>query len=166
VTQLRDYQERAIQMLYQSIKEGNRRLVWCMPTGAGKSTVCSRFVKACVKNQKRVLFFVHSKELVQQFALRLSGQFHISSGIIMAGVTPNRSKLVQVASVQTLVRREAPPADVVIIDETHRAKANTYRKVIEQYPDAIIIGLTATPFRGDGKGLSDIFETIVHPVKI
>ena len=153
-------------MLYQSIKDGNRRLVWCMPTGAGKSTVCSRFVKACVKNQKRVLFFVHSKELVQQFALRLSGQFHISSGIIMAGVTPNRSKLVQVASVQTLVRREAPPADVVIIDETHRAKANTYRKVIEQYPDAIIIGLTATPFRGDGKGLSDIFETIVHPVKI
>lgn len=130
------------------------------------STIASRFVKACVANDKRVLFFVHSKELVQQFSARLRNQFHILSGVIMAGVDPRYYEKVQVASVQTLVRRKLPPADVVIIDETHRAKANTYQKIIKQYPDAVLIGLTATPFRTDGKGLGDIFEDIVQPVKI
>lgn len=166
MVQLRDYQVRGIQELYDSIRNGSKRIAWVFPTGAGKSTITSRFVKACTKNNKRVLFFVHSKELVYQFSQRLMNQFHIPSGIIMAGVEPRRDRLVQVASVQTLVRRKLPEADVVIIDETHRAKAKTYQKILAGYPNAIIIGLTATPFRADGKGLDDVFETIVHPVKI
>ncbi len=130
------------------------------------STICSAYIRKCLAANKRVLFFVHSKELVQQFALRLKNQFGIPSGIIMAGVTPFRNRPVQVASVQTLVRRKLPPADIIFIDECHRSKAKTYLKIIEQYPKAIIVGLTATPFRGDGKGLGDIFDTIVQPVRI
>lgn len=163
---LRDYQVRGVKQLDKAIKQGFKSICWVFPTGAGKSSVTSYYVKRCVKHQKRVLFFVHSKELVIQFAQRLYSQFDIRSGIIMAGVKSQRHLPVQVASVQTLVRREAPPADIIFIDEAHRAKANTYKKVLDNYPDAIVVGLTATPFRGDGKGLGDIFETIVHPVKI
>lgn len=163
---LRSYQENGIRMLNNSIREGNKKICWVFPTGAGKSTIASYYVKLCVKRGKRVLFFVHSKELVGQFSQRLRNQFNLSSGIIMAGVKQARDLPVQVASVQTLVRREYPPADIVFIDEAHRSKANTYKKIIEHYKDSIIVGLTATPFRGDGKGLKDIFEAIVHPVKI
>jgi len=84
----------------------------------------------------------------------------------MAGIKAKRHLPVQVASIQTLVRRQLPDADIIFIDEAHRSKANTYKKVIEGYPNAIIVGLTATPFRADGQGLGDVYEDIVHPVKI
>jgi superfamily II DNA or RNA helicase len=164
--QLRDYQTKGTKMLNQAIRQGFKRILWVYSTGAGKSSVSSAYVKKCVENGKKVLFFVHSKELVVQFAQRLYHQFGIRSGIIMSKVEPARHLPVQVASIQTLVRRKYPPADIIFIDEAHRAKANTYQKVLEQYPNAIVVGLTATPFRGDGKGLGDIFETIVHPIKI
>ena len=163
---LRDYQANGVKMLNDAIRSGYKRICWVFPTGAGKSSVSSYYVKKCVQAGKRVLFFVHSKELVVQFGQRLSKQFHLNSGIIMSGVSPARHLPVQVASIQTLVRRAYPPADIVFIDEAHRSKANTYQKVIKHYKNAIIVGLTATPFRGDGKGLGDIFETIVHPVRI
>lgn len=163
---LRDYQANGVKMLNDAIRNGYKRICWVFPTGAGKSSVTSYYVKKCVQAGKRVLFFVHSKELVVQFGMRLSKQFHLNSGVIMAGVSPARHLPVQVASIQTLVRRAYPPADIIFIDEAHRSKANTYQKVIKNYPNAIIVGLTATPFRGDGKGLGDIFETIVHPVRI
>lgn len=168
VVQLRGYQEKGIYDLYGAFKEGFNRPLWVYPTGAGKSTVCSRFVQACLKNNKQILFFVHRKELVKQFAARLLDQFRIPSGIIMAGVPGRRDYPVQVASVQTLVRRldKLPEADVIIIDEAHRSKASTYLKVLECYPDAKVVGLTATPFRGDGKGLGDIFDCIVQPIKM
>jgi DNA repair protein RadD len=76
---------------------------------------------------------------------------------------------VQVASVQTLWSRAMrsgrmplPPADVLLVDEGHHAPAKTYKKIIEQYPDAALIGLTATPCRGDGRGLGGIFQAIVE----
>lgn len=164
--QLRDYQIRGIEQLNNAIRRGNKRICWVFATGAGKSTITASYVKMCVNARKNVLFFVHSKELVAQFAQRLYRQFGINSGIIMAGVKPNRQLPVQVASVQTLVRRQLPQADIIFIDEAHRSKAKTYQKVIDNYLNAIIVGLTATPFRTDGQGLGDIFETIVHPVKI
>lgn len=166
MTKLRDYQTNCIKLLNESIRSGNKRIIACVPTGGGKSTIFSSYTKLCVKHRKKVLFMVHSKELVQQFAQRLSSQFNLGSGVIMSGVKPNRQKPVQVASVQTLVRRNKPEADLVIIDECHRAKAKTYQKILEYYPDAIIVGLTATPFRSDGKPLGDIFQDIVHPIKI
>lgn len=166
MAKLRAYQANAISLLNNSIRQGNRRIILCVPTGGGKSTIASSYTKLCVKHDKRVLFMVHSKELVEQFANRLREQFNMNSSVIMSGVKQDLSKPVQVASVQTLVNRNKPKADLVIIDECHRAKAKTYQKILEFYPNAIIVGLTATPFRADGKPLGDIFEDIVHPIKI
>ena len=57
---------------------------------------------------------------------------------------------------------ELPTADLLVIDEAHHTPASTYRKIIDAYPDAILLGLTATPCRGDGRGLGGIFETIIE----
>ena len=57
---------------------------------------------------------------------------------------------------------DLPPADLLVIDECHHATANTYRKIIDAYPDATLLGLTATPCRGDGRGLGGIFDTLIE----
>lgn len=163
---LRDYQQKALNMVRSEIQSGHKRIIMCVPTGGGKSSITSSLVKMANAKGKKTLFMVHSKELVKQFADRLRNQMHVNSGVIMAGVTPSPQEMNQVASVQTLVRRAKPEADIVIIDETHRAKAGTYEKILVCYPDAIIIGLTATPFRTDGKGLGDIFTSIVQPIRV
>ena len=76
---------------------------------------------------------------------------------------------VQIASIQTLSARairsrtiDLPRADLVVIDEAHHCRAKTYRKIIESYPKAIILGMTATPCRGDGRGLGNVFDCIIE----
>lgn len=162
---LRTYQSNGRKELYSNIRSGIKKNLVVMPTGAGKTTFASAIIEQAVLADKRILIFVHSKELVRNFADRLFNQFRIKAGIIMSGYKEQRHLNIQVASIQTLVRRKLPPADVVFIDEAHRAKANSYKKVIEFYPDAALIGLTATPFRTDGKPL-DMFDKIVHPIRI
>jgi superfamily II DNA or RNA helicase len=107
-------------------------------------------------------FIVHQNELLSQTAKALWKQ-KLEHGMIASG--KRVSKLpAQVASVQTLVRRTDrydPPA-LIIIDEAHRAAASTYLRILEAYPNALVIGLTATPQRTDGKGLGDIFQHIVQ----
>jgi len=87
----------------------------------------------------------------------------VPHGIIAAGRTPDPAHLVQLASVQTVVRRleKLLPVDLIVIDEAHHAAAGSWKKVIERFPNAKIIGVTATPQRLDGKGLGDIFDDIV-----
>ena len=82
---------------------------------------------------------------------------------------PLPGQAVQVASIQTLWVRsqhtgkmELPRADLLLIDECHHAPAMTYRKIIAAYPDAVLLGLTATPCRGDGRGLGGIFEMMIE----
>lgn len=164
--QLRPYQVKGIQLLNASIKRGNRSVCWVFPTGAGKSTITAQYVEYCLKADKRVLFMVHKKELVEQFADRLWNQFGISSGIIMSGIKRKPNEPVQVASVQTLVRRKFQKPDILFIDEAHHIKAKTYLKIIERCGNPVIVGLTATPFRTDGKPLGDVFDDLVHPVRI
>ena len=88
---------------------------------------------------------------------------------MMAGEPYEPLLPVQVASVQTLfergIRRESiamPPADLVFVDEAHHAPAATYRKIGEAYPEAHALGVTATPERGDGRGLGDDYEVLVE----
>src|SRR5215208_8079096 len=91
----------------------------------------------------------------------------------MAGDDTALEQPVQVASVQTLHARamrrgsiELPPADLIIVDECHHATATTWKKIIAAYPDAILVGLTATPCRGDGRGLGGIFQDIVEAPQV
>ena len=105
---------------------------------------------------------MHGDELIQQWGKSCYDMFGIRSGIIKSGVKPAKRHSLQIASVQSAVRRDPlENVGLVIIDECHRAKASSYQKLIELYPDAYIIGITATPIRSDGQGFGDTFEHLI-----
>jgi superfamily II DNA or RNA helicase len=161
---LRDYELEWIQRIKAS---RSRRVLIVGPTGCGKTVVSVSLIREALQRHGRVLFLAHRVELINQAKQRLIdlGVPNVDVGTIRAGETENRSAKIQVASVQTLARREKPPADLVFIDEAHHASAVSYRKILESYPDALIFGLTATPYRLDGKPLGDLFEEIVESAK-
>lgn len=109
---------------------------------------------------KTCLFLVHRRELVTQARDRLLAQ-GVETGIIKAGFPEDRDKPVQVASIQTLHNRAKPPADLVFVDECAHAVAGSWKEVLRHYDESTIIGLTATPYRLDGRGLGEVFGSIV-----
>jgi superfamily II DNA or RNA helicase len=128
-------------------------------------------MRLAVCKGKKCIFLADRMELINQASDKINDLF-LPHGIIMAGhgYTPAP---IQVCSKDTLysraIRREIiefPPADIVIVDEAHLSMAPTFKAIIEQYPRAVIIGLSATPARLDGKGLGDIYQKIIQPVKI
>lgn len=154
---LRDYQERTIANVQSRIAAGVKRILIVAPCGAGKTVIAAEFIR---RSGVRVLFLAAQKELVEQTSAKLDA-VGVEHGIIMAGI-PGRYANVQVASVQTLVRRDRlPRADIIIIDEADLAAADSYGKIIAQYEKPIVIGMTGTPWRTDGRGLSALFDDVV-----
>lgn len=158
---LREYQARAIEGIRDEVRRGRRRVLLQAPCGAGKTTIFAKIARDAIAKGNRVLFVVHRKELVNQAHARLKG-FGIDAGVIMGSDARHDLRHpAQVASIQTLARREAPDAQIVVVDEAHRALSDSYRKLLDHYSDAVVIGLTATPWRMDGRGLGDLFEGMV-----
>lgn len=161
--QLRPYQAAAIAGLRAEIAAGRARPLLVAPTGSGKTVIASSIIHSCVGRGFRVVFLAHRKELIDQTVEKL-GRYGVSAGVIMANDARRDDwQPVQVCSVQTLARRldRRPHADLVIVDEAHHANSDTYRAIFGAYPDATTIGLTATPWRNDKRGLRDIFDSIV-----
>lgn len=138
-----------------------------MPTGSGKTILSCMVMDSLVRNGNTGLFVAARRELVYQKSAQLK-KFGIRHGVIMAGESTDWNAPVQVASLQTLHARciknqkeRLPKADVVTIDEAHGAGCGTYRELLGQYKDSLVLGLSATPARGDGTGLGDIFDRIV-----
>ena len=144
-----------------------RLILLVAPTGSGKTVIAAEIIRAYQAQGKRVVFVAHRREIVHQTRDHLA-EFGIDAGIILADHPTDPDALVQVCSIQTLHarcirgRQEIPAADLLIIDEAHHARAGTYRLLIEKYPNAKIIGLTATPCRGDGRGLGNVFEVMLE----
>ena len=172
---LRPYQTEAIAGVYAHRRPGAR--VLCVaPTGAGKTVIGSQMILDELAANGRVIFIAHRTELIAQTYAKLlaMGLDEHSVGVIMAdGVIPHPVTgrrvccarplaPVQVASIDTLRRRPMPAGvTLVIIDECHRSLAKSYRDVVAACPQALTVGLTATPYRGDGRGLGDLFEHLV-----
>ena len=158
---LRPYQQRMIDDARAALRRTNRVLLQG-PTGCGKTALTVHMMGTAASQGKRSVFLVHQNELLSQTSRALWEQ-RLEHGMIAAGKRPSRLPA-QVASVQTLVRRldQYPDPDLIIIDECHRSAASTYQRVLEAYPNARVIGLTATPRRTDGKGLSDTYGEIVQ----
>ena len=161
--ELRSYQQEVIAEFESQIGIGVRRIIVVAPTGSGKTIIASEIIRRGVAAYKNVLFVAHRNELLTQARDKLKA-FEIYAGIIKAGRDKDArpQALVQIAGIQTLHARavraksmELPQADIVFIDEAHHVRAQTYQTIIEAYPNAIIIGLTATPCRGDGRGLGN-----------
>lgn len=154
---LRPYQEEGLRRVEQAFAEGARRVLLVLPTGGGKTTMFSTLV---ARTRDPVLITVHRRELAHQACNRLR-EFGVQFGLIMAGEEPMPHARVQVASVQTLVKRTAPPAKLVIVDEAHLSTADTWRKTLDHYPHALVLGVTATPWRLSGKPLSGTYDRVV-----
>jgi superfamily II DNA or RNA helicase len=139
-----------------------------MPTGTGKTVVFANIVRREYAEGKRIIIVAHRLELMEQIYSRLKNDFDITAGIIKSGFSPDPNRAVQVASIQTLNRREFPDANLVIIDEAHHAPAKTYRRLWSEYPQARFLGVTATPIRLSGEGFNDLFDTLVvsEPIDI
>lgn len=157
---LRPYQEQVIDDTRQALKQHNSVLMQG-PTGMGKTAITVYMMGRAAAQNKRAYFLVHQNELLSQTSKALWRQ-QLEHGMIASGKA--RSTLpAQVASVQTLVRRmdQYKEPDLLIIDEAHRAAAKTYQTIIDYWPNARVIGLTATPQRTDGKPLDVMFDTLV-----
>jgi DNA repair protein RadD len=168
MTVLRPYQVQAIDDVERAVETGRKRVLGVAPTGSGKTVISAEIIRDAVTDGKHVLVLAHTREIIKQTSIKL--YFHnIEHGIIQAGLVANPERPVQVASIQTLwtramrlERMPLPPADLLIIDEAHHCPAETYRKIVAEYPNAVLLGMTATPCRGDGRGLGDIFDIIVE----
>jgi hypothetical protein len=159
---LRTYQAQAVADLRQAYRQGVRAPLLVLPTGAGKTVVFAEITRSAAERGRRVLILVHRRELVRQASSKLTAAA-VEHGIIAAG---NRSTLsnVQVASVQTLVRHLAVQTwqpDLIIIDEAHHACAGSWERVLNHWPEAFRLGVTATPTRLDGRGLGGTFDHLV-----
>ena len=165
---LRSYQDTAVADFERAVAAGQRRILLVAPTASGKTVIFSDIIKHYVEQYCSVLVISHRREIIGQTSKKLAAN-GVAHGIIQAGIDPRPMARVQVASIATLhvraVRNKImplPPADLLVIDEAHHAPATTYRKLIEAYPNAVLLGATATPCRGDGRGLGSIFEVIIE----
>jgi DNA repair protein RadD len=140
----------------------HRAVVLVRPCGSGKGTIASYVVHSAESRGKRVIFMVDRRVLVHDMSMRLD-RLGIDHGVIMGDDKRRKPWLgTHVASIDTLTRRDVlPVADLIIIDETHKAVSPKWRKVLDRYPNAKILGLTATPIRLDGRGLEEIYDDMV-----
>lgn len=143
---LRDYQTNAVQSLRDKIRDGIRRLILCAGTGAGKTLTAAHLLKEADRKGSYSLFIVDRVALVDQTSV-VFDEYGIPHGIVQ-GIngrwSPNEN--VQVCSAQTLARRHLPRApSLIVVDEAHCQHKSTL-ELMARYPDAVKIGLTATPF--------------------
>ena len=167
---LRPYQVSGKKDIYRAW-DTCRTVLFQMPTGTGKTRLFSSIIKDIRRLWqddgviRRVLVLAHRTELIQQIDETLSFKYGIAHGIIKSGVEETWNRTVQVASVQTIVRRldkwTAKDFAYIIIDEAHHAVSSTYLKICKQFPDAKILGVTATPCRLTGDALRKLFGVLV-----
>lgn len=167
---LRPYQARGIEAIRKRLHSGMQRILAVAPTGAGKTLIAANMMQSANDQRKRLIFLAHRAELLDQTSRKLA-EFHIPHGVLQRGhpLSDERTKKqhdVQVASIPTLVARRGrgeavPPADIAFLDEAHHSEADTFKDLIDVYPGIPVIGLTATPWRSDGRGFDDTWEDLV-----
>ncbi len=165
---LRDYQIQCLQQTYDNIAIGKNRVKISIPPGSGKGNIICELILKYYKEGKTVLFVAHKTNLVSAenaIADRLIDTYRFSDfGFYLAG-KKSAIKRVMLGTNKTVANRKVGNIDVMIIDESHRAKAPEYVDLIEKIKPGILIGVTATPFRTKkGENFEDMFDVIVNPI--
>ena len=152
----RPYQQKAHDAVREAVRAKKRRILLVSPTGSGKTFMLSRIIQGAEAKGKRCAFFAHRRELLHQTVKTLR-DFGIEAGL----GTERPDALTQVLSTQAaMMRGEVPPADIVFLDEAHHYASDEWSQLPLAYPEALIVGATATPERGDGRPLT-LFEHLI-----
>ena len=171
--ELRECQMITVEDVRDSIRRGNRSVIIQAPCGTGKTIIAAYIIQQALAKGKRVIFLVHFRQLAYQAVARFK-EFGMGDtvGMIMAGEPEHLDRPIQIISVQTYGRRLAladltinrwfKQADLIVYDEAHSSVAKTRKAILDLYKDtSIIIGLTATPCRADGRPLGGVYEDII-----
>lgn len=165
--ELRPYQLEAKESIQAEWAKGNNKTLLVLPTGCGKTIVFSKLAEDCVRNGERVLILAHRGELLDQAADKLSKATGLGCAVEKAEDTCIGSWYrVVVGSVQTLMREKRLHKfkpdyfDVIIVDEAHHCLSNGYQTVLNYFDNSKILGVTATPDRGDMRNLGEYFESL------
>lgn len=155
----RPYQAKAIADVRAEWQHGHRSVCLVAPTGSGKTFMGTELASGA----RSAVWLAHRSELVDQAAESLRRRFgRWEVGIVAPGHQWEPHARVQVASVQTLLARGSrPPAELIVGDEFHHYAADDWSKALAAYPDARMLGLTATPERRDGRPLGDLASALV-----
>lgn len=159
---LRPRQLQALDDLRAAYVYGARAPILVAPTGFGKTHTSAEIIRSAIAKGRTVWFLAHLREILFATSAKLTIE-GIDHGFIMAGEPERPDAPVQIVMVQTAARRLGRYASpgLIIIDECHLAMAETYGKVIDDAGRPLLLGLTATPTRLDGKGLRGVFDAIV-----
>lgn len=166
---LRDYQEEARTAIANEWEKGVKKTLLVLPTGCGKTIVFSKVIEDRVKLGERVLILAHRSELLDQASDKLAK----ATGIFTATEKAEQSCLnswfrVVVGSVQTLQRPKRLAQfdkdyfDTIVVDEAHHCISDSYQRVLEHFSNANVLGVTATPDRGDMRNLGSYFESLAY----
>ena len=176
--ELRPYQRAAADAVEAAFRRGFRSALACLPTGTGKTVLFAALAQRAVMRGERVLILAHRGELLEQARDKIRIATGMEAGLEKAeedtrggldGILPY---MVTVGSVQSMCRParlerfRRDEFDFIVIDECHHALSNTYRTILDHFPEANLLGVTATPDRGDMRGLCEVFETVAFDYSI
>jgi len=174
-TDLRKYQITAKEDIYNAWKTF-RTVMFQMPTGTGKTRLFSSIIKDMheygVKRREpvKILILAHREELISQISESIGHKYGIAHGKIKSRHDEEHHYPTQIASVQTLYRRLErwiqKDFDIIIIDEAHHASAKTYRYICNKFPNAKLLGVTATPYRLNAEPFPPMFDILVQSMSI
>lgn len=167
--ELRPYQKEAKEAIFENWENGIKKTLLVLPTGCGKTIVFAKVTEECVRQGGRVLILAHRGELLDQAADKISK----TTGLGCATEKAEQSCLgswfrVVVGSVQSLMREKRLGQfpedyfDTIIIDEAHHCISDSYQRVLNHFPESRVLGVTATPDRGDMKNLGTVFESLAY----
>lgn len=167
--ELRPYQQEAKDAIFHSWDEGIQKTLLVLPTGCGKTIVFAKVAEECVRQGDRVLILAHRGELLEQAADKIGRSTGLGCATEKAEETCLGSWFrITVGSVQSLMREsrlnkfDEDYFNTIIIDEAHHCISDSYQRVLNHFHDAKVLGVTATPDRGDMKNLGSVFENLSY----
>ena len=167
--ELRPYQQEAKDAIFEQWDSGVSRTLLVLPTGCGKTVVFAKVTEECVRRGSRVLILAHRGELLDQAADKLKKTTGLGCAVEKAESSCQGTWFrVVVGSVQTLMREKRLNSfpsdyfDTIIIDEAHHCISDSYQRVLQHFSGAHVLGVTATPDRGDMKNLGTYFESLAY----
>lgn len=167
--ELRPYQAEAKAAVFEQWDKGTLKTLLVLPTGCGKTIVFAKVAEDCVRQGYRVLILAHRGELLEQAADKIKKSTNLGCATEKAEQTCLGSWFrITVGSVQSMQREKRLSQfsenyfNVIIIDEAHHCISDGYQKVLQHFPSAKVLGVTATPDRGDMRNLGEFFESLAY----